>query len=636
MQNTTQDLSHISLSELKTKYISNGYRSVVYITNPTTKTGYLHCFMFDKENKPFNFTYRYNCRVGYVTNSKTEHVDIYGRNIVYKEFVTSWARSSWLTENEGLITVVDCVPPAQAFLTELFSDNTEDDDFNKQPLRVHCIDIETEMSELFEYPSTARNRINMITIYDSFDESYRTWSLQKVSKDVIPEGGKHFVYDTFKNESAMLKNYVLWHSENYPDVITGWNTRSFDIPYIVRRLENILGDEWAKLLSPVRKYKIKEINELENPNNPNSQQIEVVITAVAQLDELILYRDKFAIKAALGGGYGLSNVGQAEGLGDKVKFTGSLRDLYLNNWDLFYLYNVQDVKLVCDIENKYKLIPLSRQIVGYGLNANYEQAYGSIAYIIGSLAIFAKKHCNNVIFPTYSENKDVGNITFEGAYVFNCQIGIYTNGIATIDMASLYPNSIRAANISPETYIGKVNERSLYIDDPDATISIVTRNKTVKTMTKSAFETLLKDKCILTKNSTLFTKPSVKAGILPQWCEHYYNIRILAKRGTVSAANAGDHVLSDLLQAKNISLKLMLNSVYGIIGSKYCPFFNPDIAQSITRQGRFANIESAKFIQKAFKQKYGIGTDYVTVLAGDTDSCVFSTKVFIAGYKRKQ
>lgn len=630
---TMIDLSDVSLDDLKANYISNGYRSVVYQYDRATKSGVMHCFMFNKAGEPFDFKYQYNCRLGYVTQSASPHIDIFGRHIVYKEFKSSSERSRWITDNADMVTIVDCVSPAQDFLTALFGDNTEDDDFNKQPLRIHTLDIETEISDTFEYPSTARNRINMITVFDSADQCFRTWMFQAVSKSAIPDDGKHIVYDQFKSEASMLKHYVNWHSENYPDVITGWNIRSYDMPYIIRRLENTIGDGYAKRMSPVGQYRIKEIDDLENPNNKNSQRIEVVITAVAQLDELLLYRDKFHIKAALGGGYNLSNVGEAEDLGTKLEYDGSLRDLYLHDFDTFYKYNVRDVGLVCAIENKYKLIPLARQIVGYGLNANYEQCYGSISYIIGSLSIFARKHCNSVVFPTYSPNIDIDNVSFEGAFVFDCNVGIYTNGIATLDMASLYPNSIRASNISPDTYIGKIDEHSLYADGEDVTI--YTRDKTVKQMSKAAFEQLLADKCILTKNNTLFTKPSIKLGILPQWCAHYYNIRILAKHGTVKAHNDGDIVLSDLLQAKNISLKLMLNSVYGIIGSKYCPFFNPDIAQSITRQGRFANIESSKFVKRVFKDRFNIPDDYVVTITGDTDSCVFDTKVYIAGRRNK-
>ncbi len=627
------DLSDISFDKLKAEYISNGYRSVVYDRDPETKMGYVLCLMFDKQGQPFNFKYKFPARVGYVVHADTLDVDIYGRNIQYKKFSNSYERTKWIESNADSITVVDCVNPAQDFLTQLFWNNTEDDDFNKQPLRIHTFDIETEISESFEYPYTANNRINMITVYDNADSTFRTWSLQKVDKSVIIDDGKHIVFDEFNSENAMLRHYISWHSENYPDVITGWNIRSYDVPYLIRRIENTLGARYAKLMSPFSQYRIKEITAPENPNNPNSQPIEIQLSGIAQLDELILYKDKFAIKAALSGGYNLSNVGQAEELGDKVKFDGSLRDLYLQDWNKFYTYNVQDVKLVCDIENKYNLIPLARQLVGFGLNGNLEQVYGSISYIIGSLYIFAKKHCNGVVFPTYANSKDILNTSFEGAFVFDCKPGIYTNGIATIDVASLYPNSIRAANISPDTFVGKVDDRSLYDDKSDVVIKL--RSGDVKTVNRKTFDKLLNEKCILTKNNTLFFKPSVKSGILPQWCAYYYEERIKAKRGTVIEFNKGNKLAAEALQAKNISLKLLLNSVYGITGSKFCPFFNPDIAQSITKQGRFCNIETEKFIRKTFKEKYGIGSDYVVGISGDTDSLFINIKCITDVFKKK-
>lgn len=628
------DLSTYSLSELKSKYLSNGYRCVTYQTDPISKDGYMYCMMFDKLNEPFNFMYRYSCRLGYVVHTKSDAVDIYGRHIKYISFKSSYERSRWIKANIDMVTIVDCIAPEQDFLTRLFWSNTEEDDFNKQPLTIHFIDIETEITESFEYPSTARNRVNLITVYNSVTDKFHTWSLQKVNTSAINNDGRHFVYDHFNdNEIDMLQSYVEWHSNNYPDVITGWNTRGYDIPYLIRRLENTLGSRYAQMLSPLDSYYIKTLGEPENPNNPDSVRIEVTLHGIAQLDGLLLYRDKFYVKQSLSGGYNLSNVGKAENLGEKIEYDGSLRDLYMHDWNKFYQYNVQDVQLTVDIENKLKLIPLARQIVGYGLNGNYERCYGSISYIIGSLYIFAKKHCDGVIFPTYAAQLDDGvNTSYEGAYVFETMPGIYVDGVAGIDVGSLYPNSIRAANISPDTYVGKIiSTHDIDIYNLPKTITIQKRNNSVSTISSDKFKQLLQTQCILTKNNTLFLKPSVKWGVVPRWCEYYFKIRNEAKHNTVIEANKGNQFLADLLQAKNIGLKLLLNSVYGIMGSKYCSVFNPDIAQSITRQGRFFNISAEKYIRQYLTENYNISEDYVVAVGGDTDSCEKSTIICITG-----
>ena len=612
------DLSHVSIEDLKSNYLSNGYRYVQYMIDRERNQGYLYCLMFDKDENPINFKYDYDAKLGYAVDYQTNNKDIYGKNIEYKYFKTTRERTKWIDNNS--INVVLAQNPAQDFLIDLFSENVEEDDFNKQKLRIHYIDIETEISDSFEYAYTAKNRINLITVYDSHLKIYYTWSLNTVSKSFI---NKDSVVFEFKLESRLLQHYVNWFSENYPDVITGWNIRNYDIPYIVRRIENVLGKSEAKRLSPFNFYTAKE-NGIENVNNPNSVKLDVKISGITQLDLLILYRDKFQVKSALAGGYSLDNVGEAENLGNKIHYDGTLKELYLNDWDNFYKYNVRDVNLVYNIEDKLKLIDLARQLVGYGLIPDYERCYGAIAYITGSLFLYAKNHAS-LVFPTYLNEVDEDlDVRFEGAYVFDIVPKIYKQGIATMDAASLYPSVIRATNISPETYIGKITSKN----DDEIIIQTLKGNRT---LSNEDYKEKILSKCIISKNDTLFLKPSIKHGIIPRWAAYYFDIRNEAKQGAIIARNKGDNDLADLLKTKDTGLKLMLNSVYGITGSKYCPFFNPHLSQTITRQGRFCNQSSDIFMKNEFKKRYNIDNDYTVLIGGDTDSCDYHTRIDIKG-----
>ena len=638
-----QDLSECTLEQIRKNYISPGFRNCIFMQDRKTKLGYIYFMGYDKDNKPFNFKYRWQCSMGYALKDKDKDLptDIFGRSLNYKYFDSVKDRKNYISENHQVFDIVDVKPPEQEFLIELFWDVVDDSTFNQQPLRIHWIDIETEISEGFEYPYTARNRINMLTIYDSATKFFYTWSLQKVPDEYLILDDKHIVYDDFENnESDMLSDYLAWHSRNYPDIIQGWNSVDYDIPYLLRRMENVLGQDKTKAYSPFRSYYFKESGELENPNNPDSVKLKASIAGISHLDELLLYRDKFMVKTQADGGYGLNNIGILESLGTKQEYEGSLKDLYENNWGLFYRYNVQDVKLLADIENKCKLINLARQIAGGGC-MNYEAIYTSISYIIGSLYCFAKKHMNGKVVPTYANPDKYRGGSYEGAFVFDVEPGFFKNGIITIDFNSLYPNSIRAANISPETYVGKVIEldgmkypvEPINLNDElildDSLFTIETAFKKTTTITAKKLRELVKTKLIFTRNNTMFLKPSIKKGLLNSWCEYNFNKRKEIKKKMAKAHKEGDKVKEEQFNTMQASKKCCLNSLYGTLGTPFSPICNPDLAQTVTRQGKFCNISANKFVSEDFKKMFDIDETYKVTAGGDTDSVVYDTMIDI-------
>ena len=190
---------------------------------------------------------------------------------------------------------------------------------------------------------------------------------------------KFVLFDDFNDdEEDMLDSFLNWIEKNYPDVSGSWNGRAYDWPYIVRRIENVLGKNAAKRLSPVGKYFVKEVNH-DNARADVGADIEVDISGLFIADDLVLYRDKFLIAPALDGAYNLSNVGEHEGLGKKIQYDGTLKDLYVKDWDKFYEYNVRDVDLLVKIESKCKLVNLARKVAGRGL-CPYSTIYASISF----------------------------------------------------------------------------------------------------------------------------------------------------------------------------------------------------------------------------------------------------------------
>ena len=690
-------------------YFGKGYRSCYYTTDHE-KHGRIILLGFDLQGNRKTFVFPWKPHICYVVKYKTEFKDQYDRYVAYKYFDSKQHRDNYVKNANGL-TIVECLDPATEFLNWAFDDVALDPTFNKQRLRIQTLDIETEISDGgFMRPGQeegqSENRINMITIYDDFTDKYYTWSLQKCEKKFTEEPLKDYPLDKFvifdnfhDNEFDMLDHFTLWWEDNYPDVSFSWNGKAYDLPYIVTRVEKVLGKSSARRLSPVGNYYVKKINH-DNARADASADIEVKIAGLFIADGLVFYRDKFKTGEVLDGGYSLDNVGEHERCGNKIHYDGTLKDLYLKDWQKFLEYNIRDVDLCKRIEDKRKMIPQARQICSYGLS-DYNQIYGSIAYLINCVRSFAKTQMKGKIFTSYLATKKSFS-KFEGAFVFPTLKGVYRYGTGTIDFASLYPSSIRAANISPETYVGKIliyfkdslgnpvgweerDEKDKVIatwpvnfknecrfnpfSNEDSEWGVNEFGRKVRTVinagdpeidhlelmypggdksgdpshkskrvaiTLDQLKKLIEEKCIWTANNTLFLRHEVKWGVVSKWSEFFYNLRKQTKKKMLAI----EHLLNNPeevakmtpeekyknetdmknLDCSQISIKQMINSIYGCLGTAFSPIADPNIAQSVTRQGRFCNMSASKFILKRFQELYNAPQDYPITIGGDTDS----------------
>lgn len=658
------------------RHIGNGYRSISY-TVDAFKNGRIILFGYNTNNEPKTFICPWESYVKYNVMYETGELDVYDRHIATKYFRNKWERDKYVKAADGL-HIVECLKPEVEFAHFMWDNVVLESNFNKHYVRIQSIDIETEISERFMPPSVAGNRINMITIFDNLTNKFYTWSLHHADIKFEHEPLNNYPRDMFvfwefhDDEIAMLEHFISWIEDNYPDVSYGWNIRGYDWPYIVRRIEDVLGKNYAKRLSPVGKYFIKEVNH-DNERADVSAEIEVTIDGLFIADGLILYRDKFGVAGqSLDGGYSLDNVGEHEGCGNKIKYNGTLKDLYLNDYQKFYEYNVRDVDLCKRIDDKCNMISLARQITSFGL-VNHNAIYSSISYLIGSVMAFTKTEFDGKIFPSYlAERKKFDG--FEGAFVFPAIPGVYRGGIVCIDFASLYPSNIRAINASPETYVGKIliyfkdalgnitcnaqddarfnpfcdddseweidkngnNVRSVInAGDPAiAKIELKYTNGKRKQLSINELKAIIEKRCIWTANNTLFLKHEVKQGVISKWCEVFYGLRKSTKKKELQCfykLHDNDIKLSDdeirqletdeeNYHTAQIGIKAMINSIYGLMGTPFSPIANPDMAQSVTRQGRFCNISTNKFIEEFFKRDYNASDDYVVASSGDTDS----------------
>lgn len=606
------DLTNIPFDEWKTKYIGNGYRYCSYKA-PTndTNNGVIYLFGYDINGNPQNFVCEHRPHIKYVVKYKTDEKDIYGRNIATKYFRSERERREFVRSSGATMTIIENFKPENEFLHMVFDDVALNEDFNTQKQRIFFYDIETEIGDTFEYAKTANQRINAFTIYDTLTEKYYIWSLQKVNldfSDEYDENGnivnecrlkdvpkeKFEVFDFFNdNEARMFVHFLDWWEHNYPDVLCGFNSQSFDDVYLINRIERVLGNpenvdngstrlsRVTKRLSPVGKVSIRENNVNDERANKGAEQISN-IDGIFQADMLILFRDKFKIDQPLDGGNSLDNIGEVKCGIHKIHYKNihakghpvvqSLKELYEKDWDRFIKYNVMDVEVLKTVEDVVKTIPLARTIVCAGL-CNYDTIYSSISYLIGSLAMFSKTQMKKTMV-SFQQKKPTA-IAYEGAYVFPPTPNLYNGGVACVDFNSLYPNSIIAGNMSVETYVGKISRfpitdptHAFFTKEPpidlygtDTTTRLQkteseaeytasfgdkfngVEDKDIKEfyllpangqgqkkITRKQLDELLETKCIFTRNNTLFLKHSVKKGVISAWSEHFYKLRKSTKK----------------------------------------------------------------------------------------------------------
>jgi len=489
---------------------------------------------------------------------------------------------------------------AQEFPTEI--------KFDRAKIRVHTIDIEVYSGDTgggFPEPKEAKHPITSIAIHDSVVDVYYVWSILKYDPALTEHKDITIRYMHCKTEKDLLQELVkFWHNEfTVPDVITGWNTRVFDIPYIINRIIRILGDESAKKLSPWGMVEEKMVTMRKG-------QVQVYdIIGVAQLDYLDIFQ-KFGYTFGPQENYRLDNIANVV-LGErKMDYSeyGSLANLYKQNPQLYVDYNIKDVILVDRMEDKIAMLTIAFTLA-YKAGVNYSDTMGTTAIWDQLIHRWLAKD-NIIVPPTRSSHKS----EFEGAFVKPPQVGIH-DWVVSFDVNSMHPNLIVLLNMSPETimkgdYVSGMNVETMlngYVNDSDYTMSAT---------------------------GQFFSKN--KQGILPKIIEELYDERVALKSKT--KVFKAEYEKCDKTNKQEVyrlereiatydnaqtAIKILLNSLFGATGNRFFRYYAIEIAESITVSSQFvirwADKKINEYLNKLLKT---IDADYV--LAGDTDSCYVS------------
>ena len=468
-----------------------------------------------------------------------------------------------------------------------------------EQLKIYTIDIETKTEAGFPDINTANEEILLITVKDFTSKKIITFGV-----GAFVHNRDSLVYCNCNDEQHLLKEFIIWWQQNYPDIITGWNTDFFDVPYLVRRMIRELGETLAKKISPWGM-----INERKTFIKGN-EEIHYDIHGISQLDYLQLYKKYTYTKQE---SYKLDYIAEQE-LGDKKKENpgDTFRDFYTYHWQQFVEYNIQDVELVDRLEDKMRLIELNLTMA-YQAKINYEDVYSQVR--MWDAIIYNHLRKKNIVIPMKTGGSK--SEQFEGAFVKDPIVGGH-KWVASFDLNSLYPHLIMQYNISPET---------LTHEKIPCTVDQLLAQQVDTSYAK-------KRDLSMTANGWCYRR-DIK-GFMPELMEQMYANRSKFKKQMLAVQQKYEHDKGNNDLRKEISrlnnlqmaMKIALNSAYGAMGNAYFRYFDIRMAEGITLSGQLsiqwmAN-EFNRFVNKILKTE---GKDFV--IAIDTDSIYLSMEELV-------
>ena len=479
--------------------------------------------------------------------------------------------------------------------------------------RVVIIDIETSTEGGFPDVTRGDKTITAIALYDQLANRYYSYVLDPEGK--IPCGEKgNIVTESFRSEENLLNTFLNKWEEIRPTIVTGWNTNSFDLPYIFHRLRAVLGKLAGYRLSPIGTAYQNKFNK------------KMIIAGVSCLDYLDLYKKFLGVMKP---SYALANVAKDEELKhQKLTYKGNLMDLYKNDIHRFVEYNLTDVMVVEELDKKYDFIHLAQAVCHKG-HVPYEWFQMSSRWIDGAILMYLRR--NNKVAPNkpvggreeYEEMQQDGEDGFTGAFVKEPIPGLY-DWIYSADITSLYPSTIMTLNISPETKIGKIDgwDRNAFDRGDMHVVRVGDQAYPLEDFKKM----ISNNTFAISSNGVLYRQDvmGVVPTILDLWFKERVEYRVLAKK----YSDEGDKEKESFFNRRQLRQKIFLNSVYGTLGLPIFRFYDRDNAEAVTISGQTIIHAAERLVNDMYLTKYQekniIPTEQDFVKYIDTDSLYVS------------
>ena len=501
--------------------------------------------------------------------------------------------SKWGPDDSGLH--FHDMKPYQKFLIEKYGTNDEPSTTHRELF----FDIETEMGDALtpEYIQNAPKKVTSIAWYDKqVDE----WGI------LILDTKNQLEHTKFKNkeitpvktESDLLAKFLEKFREIDPDIIVGYNSDYFDIPYLYYRMCNVLGEDWARHLSPIGYVR----------ETPWFKDQYIQIAGVESLDYIRLHK-KFSWKDEPS--WKLDAIGEKYAGINKVEYEGNLDSLFENDINKFIQYNFVDVEILVELDKKLEYLALTKNLSHKGKH-NYQEVYANTNTQDGAISAYLLS--KNIIPP--AKDKDLKSEKgYAGGYLFCPKAGIY-NYMFDEDLTSLYPSIIMSLNIGKETLKARIidaddrNNRlglnDLKAKDPSSTVIIKNhKGKRAEVTISNLLKFIDSNQFTISANGTMFAtnRQSVLSTILAKW----FGERVLYKGKMKKAYQAKDKEAGAKYHLLQYTMKILLNSLYGATALPSFRYGNVNLSKAITLSGQRIIQESALIANKKMNKEIKTG-----------------------------
>lgn len=576
------------------------------------------------------------------SDSKTDYKSMFGKYLKKHTFNNriDFLRGIEEYKNMGKEIYESDIPPEIKKLSQLY--------YGIEPPNLHfsVYDIEIDYDPIIGFDGTKNPsfEINSISLYniwekvnyvmaippekslDLYDVDEFTLTMNKIAD---------FTYDTkvflFDNEKSLLNKFLELIKDC--DVISGWHSKFFDDPYLAMRIQNTLGKRGLEKLS----FKHASLPEFKEEELFNEKETVINFSGRVNIDYKLLYEKfTFGEKSSMK----LDNIAQ-EVLPDmkKLEFSGSLHDLYNNDFARFVRYNIRDTEILGKFEEVLGFLSLG--------NTMYHNTTGLFHHCLKTLKnteYGMVNYCHYELDVKVSDThppKD--NHKIEGGYVISPKRGLHTL-LASVDLTSLYPSAIRSNNISPDTLVGQFKEERKAWDEiqKDSTTPLKltfvgrftgSKERTIELPAKVWKKQLLERNWCISAYGTVFTLEN--KGILPGLLESWFAKRKETKKLSIQYAKESEsfdknskeyHELmskSQYYDRIQQVMKLQLNSSYGSLCNKYFKFYDYKLGYSTTATGQAILKHQTAKVNELLTGKYDYNGD--AIIYGDTDSTYFKT-----------
>jgi DNA polymerase elongation subunit (family B) len=525
-----------------------------------------------------------------------------------------------------------------------------------EPPKLHTVffDIEVDFDpeKGFSPTSDPFNPVTSISMYLDWQDTLITLAIppKHMSDETAQDLTKDFPNTLlFRSEIEMFETFFELIKD--ADILTGWNSEGYDIPYMVNRVTRVMSKD------DTRKFCL--LGQMPKPRTYErfgKEETTFDLVGRVHMDYLQLYK-KYNYESRHS--YSLDAIGEMEVGERKTQYEGTLDQLYNKDFKTFVEYNRQDTMLLVKIHNKLKFLDLANALA-HENTVLLPTVMGSVAMI--EMAVMNEAHNRGLMVPDKKKNVSDGDMAAAGAYVAVPKKGIH-EWVGAVDINSLYPSAIRTLNMAPETIVGQLrqtltehhltekarklaSEKARYDEDDELEMSSLlweglfgsleyeaVMNQERGTMITVDFEDgqsvemsaaevwkMIFDSnkpYILSANGTIFR--SDQEGVIPGLLTKWYSDRKTMQKKLKESTTKEDIEYWDKRQ---LVRKILLNSAYGALLNEHCRFYDKRIGQSVTLTGRQIVKHMSAQINEIITGKYDYYGD--AIVYGDTDSCYFS------------